>query len=64
VPDEPETMPIGKGVVAREGKDVTIISYGATLRTALDAAEELEDEHDVDAEVLDLLSASPRSTAT
>ena len=59
VPDEPETMPIGKGVIARPGRDVTLISYGATLRTTLDAAEELADEHEVDAEVLDLLSVSP-----
>lgn len=59
VPDTPETLPIGKGVIAREGKDVSLISYGATLRTAIDAAEELIDEHDVDAEVLDLLSVSP-----
>ena len=59
VPDAPETMPIGKGVVARPGKDVTLIAYGAMLRVALDAAEELADEHDVDAEVIDLLSVSP-----
>ena len=59
VPDEPETMPIGKGVVARPGKDVTLITYGAMLRVALDAAEELADDHNVDAEVLDLLSVSP-----
>ncbi len=59
VPDEPETLPIGKGQVARAGKDVTLISYAATLRATLDAAEELADEHDIDAEVLDLLSVSP-----
>lgn len=59
VPDKPETLPIGKGVVARAGKDLTLISYGATLRTTLEAAEELADEHDVDAEVLDLLSVAP-----
>lgn len=59
VPEEPETMPIGKGMVARPGKDVTLISYGATLRMTLEAAEELEEEHDVDAEVLDLLSVAP-----
>jgi pyruvate dehydrogenase E1 component beta subunit len=62
VPDAIETMPIGKGVVARKGGDVTIISYGATLRTSLDAAEELADEHDIDAEVLDLLSVAPIDT--
>ena len=59
VPDEPETMPIGQGVITRSGKDVTLISYGATVRATLDAAEELADEHDVDAEVLDLLSVAP-----
>jgi pyruvate dehydrogenase E1 component beta subunit len=59
VPDEPETMEIGKGVVARQGKDVTIITYGATVRTTLEAAEELADGHRIDAEVLDLLSVSP-----
>ncbi len=59
VPDEPETLPIGKGVIAREGKDVTLVSYGATLRMTIEAAEELEDEHDIDAEVLDLLSVAP-----
>jgi pyruvate dehydrogenase E1 component beta subunit len=59
VPEQPETMPIGKGVVARDGKDVTLISYGAMLRVTLDAAEELAEEHQVDAEVLDLLSVAP-----
>lgn len=59
VPDRPETLPIGKGVVARAGQDLTLITYGATLRTTLEAADELEDEHDLDAEVLDLLSVAP-----
>lgn len=59
VPDEPETMPIGKGVIAREGKDISLITYGAVVRSTLDAAEELADEHDIDAEVVDLLSVAP-----
>ena len=59
VPEPPETLPIGKGVVAREGADVTLISYGAMLRVTLEAAEELADEHQVEAEVLDLLSVAP-----
>lgn len=59
VPEEPETMPIGKGVVARPGKDVTLISYGAALRTTLEAAEDLFDDYEIDAEVLDLLSVAP-----
>lgn len=59
VPEQPETMEIGKGRVAREGKDLTIISYAATLRAALEGAEQLEEEHHIDAEVIDLLSVSP-----
>ena len=59
VPEEPETLPIGKGVVARPGKDVTLITYGPLVRPTLEAAEELEEEHAVDAEVLDLLSVAP-----
>lgn len=59
VPETPETMPIGKGVVARRGQDITIITYGAMVRVALEAAEELADEHDIEAEVLDLLSVAP-----
>lgn len=63
VPEAPETLPIGKGVVARAGKDVTLISYGATLRMVLEAAEELADEHSIDAEVLDLLCVAPLDSA-
>ena len=59
VPETPETMPIGKGVVARPGTDITIITYGAMVRVALEAAEELADEYDVDAEILDLLCVAP-----
>lgn len=59
VPEQPETMEIGKGRVVREGKDVTIFTYGATVRTAMDAAEELYDDYDIDVEVIDLLSVAP-----
>jgi len=59
VPDLPETMPLGKGVVARPGKNITLITYGAMLRPTLEAAEELADGYDLEAEVLDLLSVAP-----
>ncbi len=64
VPDQPETMPIGKAKVVRPGKDVTIISYGASIRPVLEAAEDLEDDFDVDAELIDLLSLVPLDTET
>ncbi len=64
VPDEPETMEIGKASVVREGSDVTIISYGASMRPVLEAADELKDEHNLDAELIDLLSLVPLDTET
>ncbi|MDX2198907.1 MAG: alpha-ketoacid dehydrogenase subunit beta [Phycisphaerae bacterium] len=64
VPEAPETMPIGKARIARAGKDMTIISYAASLRAALEAAETLEEEHRIDAEVIDLLSVSPLDSDT
>ncbi len=59
VPETPETLPLGKGVIARPGADLTLISYGAMLRVALEAAEELAEEHRIEAEVLDVLSVAP-----
>jgi len=59
VPEEEETMEIGKSVIAREGKDLTMISYGAMMRPTLAAAEKLAEEDGVQAEVIDLLSLSP-----
>lgn len=64
VPDEPEEMPIGKAHVARVGTDLTLISYGAMMRPTLEAAEQLADEHQVSAEVVDLLTISPMDTET
>ncbi len=64
VPDEPEEMPIGKAHVARVGKDLTLISYGAMMRPTLEAAEQLADEHQIEAEVVDLLTISPMDTET
>ncbi len=59
VPDEEETLPIGKSQIVQEGKDVTMISYGATMRPTLEAASELKDKHGIEAEVIDLLTVSP-----
>jgi pyruvate dehydrogenase E1 component beta subunit len=59
VPDETEAMPIGRAQVAREGRGLTLIAYGAMLRVALEVADTLQVEDGVEAEVLDLLSISP-----
>jgi pyruvate dehydrogenase E1 component beta subunit len=59
VPDEEETLPIGRSRKAREGSDLTVITYGAMLRPSLEAAVALEEKHGVAAEVIDLLTISP-----
>lgn len=46
-------IPIGKGEIKREGKDITLISYGRMLERALQAAEELYEEEGISIEVLD-----------
>jgi len=58
LPEEDFIVPIGKANIRREGADVSIISYGAMVYTALDAAEELAQEG-IDVEVLDLRSLLP-----
>ncbi len=64
VPDlDDYTLPIGKAKVAREGKDVTIVSYARGMLMALAAASELEKEG-IDAEVIDLRTIRPMDRAT
>jgi len=52
-------IPFGKAKVAREGKDLTVITYGAVVQRALVAAKDLEEHSGVAAEVIDLRSLSP-----
>ena len=59
VPEEPETLPIGRARIAREGRDITLVSYGAMLRVVHEAAEVLARDDHVEAEVIDLLTISP-----
>src|SRR5690625_1035767 len=58
VPEEAYTLELGKADVKREGKDVTLIAYGAMVHTSLKAAEELA-EKGIEAEVIDLRTVSP-----
>lgn len=59
VPEEEETIPIGKSRIAREGNDLTMISYGAMMRPVLEAASILAEKDGVEVEVIDLLTLSP-----
>jgi 2-oxoisovalerate dehydrogenase E1 component beta subunit len=58
VPDGDYVVPIGKAAVRREGRDLSIVTFGAMVYTALDAAKALA-EAGVEAEVLDLRSLAP-----
>ena len=64
VPDMDDyVVPIGKASVKREGTDVTLISFSATVGTALQAAETLAGEG-ISAEVIDLRTIRPLDTET
>ena len=58
VPEEDYIVPLGKAAVRRPGTDLSIITFGAMVYTALDAAKALE-EQGVQAEVIDLRSLAP-----
>jgi pyruvate dehydrogenase E1 component beta subunit len=62
VPEGEETLPLGCAHIAKNGDDITLISYGAMMRPTLDAAETLLQRDGVDAEVIDLLTLSPLDT--
>ena len=64
VPDETEALPIGRAQVVQEGKDLTLIAYGAMLRVAREATQVLHDEDGAEAEVIDLLTISPLDRET
>jgi len=58
VPDERYTTPLGKARLHREGEDVAVITWGAMVYTATEAAQQLEGE-DVSVEIVDLRSIVP-----
>ena len=58
VPEEPYALPLGKGVIEREGKDVTIVALQITVGMALKAAEELA-KQGISAEVINLRTIKP-----
>jgi 2-oxoisovalerate dehydrogenase E1 component beta subunit len=58
IPDEDYVVPIGSARVAREGRDLSVITYAAMLYVALEAAEILSKEG-IEMEVVDLWTVSP-----
>jgi 2-oxoisovalerate dehydrogenase E1 component beta subunit len=63
LPDEEYTVPIGQAKVVREGRDLTIVTYGAMVWVALEAAEKLAEEG-AQVEVVDLRTLVPLDRET
>ncbi len=59
MPAGDHVVPIGKARVAREGRDVSVVTYAAATWKALEAAEILHAEHGISVEVLDLRTLAP-----
>ena len=63
VPDGEHLVPLGVADVKRAGTDLTIVAHGRAVHHSLKAAQVLEAEHDVSAEVIDLRSIRPLDEA-
>ena len=63
VPEGDYTIPLGKARLVQEGKDVTIVAWGAMVREVLNAAEQLKGDK-VDVEIIDLRTISPIDAET
>jgi pyruvate dehydrogenase E1 component beta subunit len=64
IPDEEFTLPLGVAAVMREGTDVSLIAHGRSVIVALQAAEQLQHEKGISAEVVDLRSIRPLDEET
>ena len=64
VPEGEHVLDLGKATVVREGTDVTIVALAAMVPRSLAAAERLQDEAGISAEVLDLRTLVPLDVAT
>jgi pyruvate dehydrogenase E1 component beta subunit len=58
VPEGDYSIPLGKARLVQEGKDVTVIAWGAMVREALNAAEQLKEDK-IGVEIIDIRTISP-----
>jgi 2-oxoisovalerate dehydrogenase E1 component beta subunit len=63
LPDEDYIVPIGQARVAREGDDLTVVTFGAMVHRSLEAAETIASEDIAGLEVIDLRTLSPMDDA-
>jgi len=62
--DSSVKVPIGHAAVVRQGRALTLVSYGATVAVCLSAAKQLAEKNGIDAEVIDLRTLQPLDKAT
>ncbi|MGE4584621.1 MAG: dehydrogenase E1 component subunit alpha/beta [Sphaerochaeta sp.] len=62
VGDEQYLLPLGKAIVKKRGKDVTIVSYSHAVTTVLEAAAVLSLQDEIEVEVIDLATLKPLDT--
>ena len=59
VPEGDAVVPIGEAAIRREGSDITLVTYGATVVPSLEAADRLSKEDGIETEVIDLRTLLP-----
>lgn len=59
VPEEAFTVPLGKARLVREGRDVTLLAWGAMVQTCAEAATQAEEKHGWQVELIDLRTINP-----
>jgi len=59
VPDGEHVLPLGQAAVVREGSDCTLVALASMVPRSVEAAERLQDDHGISAEVLDLRTLIP-----
>jgi len=64
VPEDDYSVPLSKARVHREGNDITVVSYGLMLYTALQVAEKLSEEHGIEVEVVEPRTLYPLDKET
>lgn len=64
IPQDEYLLPIGKAVVKRQGKDITLISHSRMVHESIKAADELSKKEGIEAEVVDLRTIKPLDIAT
>jgi 2-oxoisovalerate dehydrogenase E1 component beta subunit len=64
IPEEEYSVPLGRARVHREGNDITVVSYGLMLYTALEVAQKLSDEYSIEVEVVEPRTLYPLDKET